>query len=106
MTATESPKAGARTQHTAGPWTAREGRNDQFVIEAPGSKPGLIVQVATVYETTVMRDETERREADARLIAAAPDLLEACREALDALQGSKYETDKRLFAAIAKAEGK
>jgi hypothetical protein len=62
-----------RNQFTPGPWTAREGRNDQYIIEAPGSKPGLTVQVATVYETTIMVDETERREFDARLIAASPD---------------------------------
>ena len=52
-------------------------------------------------------------EANARLIAAAPELLEACREALalisefelEALDG-RDEVPDLLRAAIAKAEGR
>lgn len=43
------------------------------------------------------------KEADARLIAAAPDLLEACQKALYALKGREH--DGFLRAAIAKARG-
>jgi hypothetical protein len=49
-------------------------------------------------------------EADARLIAAAPDLLEALREAADYTRHPDYdwpvEFSHRVSAAIAKAEGK
>jgi hypothetical protein len=49
-------------------------------------------------------------EANARLIAAAPDLLEALREAADYTRHPDYdwpvEFSRRVSAAIAKAEGK
>lgn len=57
----------------------------------------------------------EEIEANAALIAAAPDLLEACKEALsfsETLNGGPFseglpsETESHLRAAIAKAEGK
>lgn len=49
-------------------------------------------------------------EADARLIAAAPELLEALREAADYTRHPDYdwpvEFSRRVSAAIAKADGK
>lgn len=42
--------------------------------------------------------------ADARLIAAAPDLLAACKLALE--EGDDYIAIKAIKAAIAKAEGR
>lgn len=42
-------------------------------------------------------------EADARLIAASPDLLEACQEALRFIRGGSYTVHDQLRAAIAKA---
>lgn len=44
--------------------------------------------------------------ANARLIAAAPDLLEACKVALECAEtGNPYGWRNRLAGAIAKAEG-
>jgi hypothetical protein len=59
--------------------------------------------------------EEQQAEADARLIAAAPDLLEACRDALDFLHAipdpmpklikhGYLQTESTLGVAIAKAE--
>jgi hypothetical protein len=52
------------------------------------------------------------REAQARLIAAAPDLLAACKSVLDSVPFASYrgdgeleECEARLKAAILKAEG-
>lgn len=99
MQTTQSPKAGERTQHTPGPWKSREARNDTFIIEAPGSKSGLITQVATIYETSVMVDQPERREYDASLISAAPDLLSA-------LRSTNCDTDhERMFCNCPLADG-
>jgi hypothetical protein len=52
-------------------------------------------------------DPSGVRQANARLIAAAPDLLAACRVALiDASWGGTDATRRQLQAAIAKAEGR
>ena len=53
----------------------------------------------------------EEREANARLIAAAPELLEACKEALVIAKHLKHDADSWLYVelakkAIAKAEGR
>lgn len=54
----------------------------------------------------------ENTEANAHLIAAAPELYKACKMAIEATGGSKHwqgETEKFLLAmetALAKAEGK
>ena len=40
------------------------------------------------------------------LIAAAPDLLEACKEAVNDLDGNGIEYVEKMKLAIAKAEGK
>lgn len=45
-----------------------------------------------------------RNEADARLIAAAPDLLSACKALID--EGPSNDVKRLVEAAIAKAEGK
>jgi len=53
----------------------------------------------------------EEQEANARLIAAAPDLLEACKAALSVIKAnfpteqSEFMALEKLDAAIAKAEG-
>ena len=59
--------------HTPGPWTARRMHTGGFDIMDPRNR-----DVVTVYGGGV---ETESREANARLIAAAPDLLDALKRA-------------------------
>jgi hypothetical protein len=83
----------SEVQHTPGPWhtlcksTNLEGREPRITV-AGGSRPEAFGgQVAVVG----WKDQsTEEAEANARLIAAAPDLLAACEESLrlmDAMAG-------------------
>ena len=86
--------------HTQGPWKVTD-EGSQIVIQTFAPHP--TGTLARVYRTD------KRAHADARLIAAAPDLLAA----LEALLADKYLSDPinagRMAAsraAIAKATGK
>ena len=88
-------------KHTPGPWT-HLGWGDIHGHEANGGG----VDIAAVY----LREEDEKWLANARLIAAAPDLLEAlkaCDEAMAYM--SEYDIPLTLpdqvKAAISKATG-
>jgi hypothetical protein len=77
-------------KYTPGPWVLRE---DGFIVDCddciiadPHCKPG---------------PEIEEREANARLIAAAPELLQACKEIIEA---EEFMVASFARAAIAKAE--
>lgn len=83
------------TAHTPGPWAVEDARR---------------VLGSTDYGRSVMRDAEV--EANARLIAAAPDMLAALRRLLDCpalrLEGHEYEDELAIDLArhaIAKAEG-
>ena len=65
-----------KTKHTPGPWrTKREGFSTVYVEARIDG--GLIQEVAACGPTEA---GLEQQEANARLIAAAPDLLEALQE--------------------------
>ena len=84
--------------HTPGPWTARRMHTGGFDIMDPRNR-----DVVTVYGGGV---ETESREANARLIAAAPDLLEALKSLVANLAEGDFISETRIDAAraaIAKA---
>lgn len=107
----------ATQKHTPGPWKL-DGR---WVTDAA---TGCV----TVAELPVIPAYSEidagdyQNEANARLIAAAPDLLEACKVALTVVKesverlradwpdsysdGDEYATLQKLQSAIAHAEGK
>ena len=77
LVADEPPSAPMppRTQHTPGPWVAYRANpltRDVIYIN-PAATPSTLLEIATVYTTGL-----DEAEANARLIAAAPDLLEAC----------------------------
>ncbi|GEM_PF-2342965 len=92
--------------HTEGPWTiinrdAAEPRIGGWL------RPNEFGLVATVANET---DGTAERQANARLIAAAPDLLEACEAALwdltfDAPEAWEDEATRILRRAIDGAKG-
>lgn len=89
------------SKHTRGPWTTHTNQKSFGIYDDSGAV------VATVYWSPITH---ERRTADARLIAAAPDLLEALRKASDILHlinndGEYTEECAIARAAIAKAEG-
>ncbi len=85
--------------HTPGPW--RPERREPFVGN------GKVSWYVDAQHTTVARVSTPSRhaEANARLIAAAPELLTACVAALAHHQGGHSEIGQALRAAIDKAEG-
>jgi len=92
-------------QHTAGPWDAQEVSDDEWGVFFDAGRAVLVVGLD---------------ESDARLIAAAPDLLAACAAALWQLDRIAEWTDEgyppmtdvardlyrqQLRAAVAKARG-
>jgi hypothetical protein len=103
-------------QHTPGPWALYvQDKNDGYIgrvstIDRFTGKPYPAhaqtqgVPVARVYDNLVSRDVAE---ANARLIAAAPDLLEAARLTVAAYKPNEHcPFLTALRAAIAKAEGR
>ena len=84
------------TEHTPGPW-----RVNPLVY--------MRVNAANSNVARISREHGDiEGEANARLIAAAPDLLAACEVALDAMLAHDFGTLSlcpQLRAAIAKARG-
>lgn len=80
-------------KHTPGPWTIDAGEGlsvlnadlDDPKIVAYGYGDADIMMVANGDEVAASDMETAR--ANARLIAAAPELLDACRKAINTLNG-------------------
>jgi hypothetical protein len=91
--------------HTPGPWTAdRRGSHGVANYTVIGTPENAHAEIARVYHG----DRFANGETNARLIAAAPDLLEALREIVAntthwRVGGKEME---RARAAIAKAERK
>ena len=100
----------SESKHTPGPWEAHypEGSNGYWYIE-PDSRPNGTGRIATAYHA----DTPEQVASNARLIAAAPDLLVALEELYTHHAYKDPEAQKALDtpvmakarAAIAKAKG-
>lgn len=93
------------TQHTPAPWSVEIDHSNNAPEFIRAYVDGEMHDLASV-----LCDETGNATANARLIASAPDLLDACRCALADLEGietehSMYPTLLRLQAAVAKARG-
>lgn len=114
-----------KSTHTSGPWHVVPDSTCSgawLSIRPEGDEHGdyEICQTATFATSTkskiyaedphVWKDKREADEirANARLIAAAPELLQACREALSEMRdySDKQPARAQILAAIAKAEGK
>ena len=92
------------TQHTPGPWvTDRNQHGECHVMDEFGI---AIADMAVDYSSI---KKIEEHEANARLIAAAPELLEALKDMLDghedACTGYGEGAADKARAAIAKATG-
>jgi len=83
------------SKHTPGPWVWAERHHGLY-----GAGPNNAVLDWFPYEGMHL---IANAEANARLIAAAPDLLKACQQALYALKGREH--DGFLRDAIFKATG-
>jgi hypothetical protein len=106
----------SKAKHTPGPWELGHELGEGFSIVreiAPHSGQLLVVATSGTQKKFMGHQiDRETAQANARLIAAAPELLEACKRLLIAhtanIQAQGYEFDawSRLAeAAIAKAEG-
>lgn len=104
------------SEHTKGPWAAPEGWGFEFIC--PASHAGRSVGASVNPEqnrdhymqiiAAVSKDDKfgrGKREANAHLIAAAPDLLEALEEIV-AITDRKHVAWDRAKTAIAKAKGR
>ena len=88
------------SKHTPGPWKADDKGKAVFIPLRAHHCEQLGMQVGFVS----WEDDKESL-ANARLIAAAPDLLEALKRAHTWLQGSEPGRAQYLGEVIAKAEG-
>lgn len=95
------------SKHTPGPWVCMSG---EVYRE---SAPGVGSYRLAVMDREVQHTRPTERDANALLIAAAPDLLAACEKAhallypaaFVSVEGDSDETYLALVTAIAKARG-
>lgn len=77
---------GGRVQHAPGPWVFGRGRDDQrLILGGPGRRYVATVQIEQTPRLLGLGEERERL-ANARLIAAAPDLLNIAQRVVSALE--------------------
>jgi hypothetical protein len=96
-------------KHTPGPWKV-ETKKSEWECNRGIPIYKNFVQIARVILFDSKTVCPEESQANARLIAAAPELLEACKEALEHFdkytKGIVIDAKDSLRMAIAKAEGK
>ena len=101
------------SKHTPGPWAVGRTVYPNIAILCKGN---IVAEVRTYGVGMITEGETapwHNAEANARLIAAAPELLEALRELLDQLEGigipewagAEGLSLEQATAAVYKAEG-
>lgn len=91
------------TQHTPGPWFIDiESEKLWDICVDRGEDLWVVVQMTQAVGSTAL---TAEDIANARLIAAAPDLLEALKAVLSEVEGCCCSSERRARAAIAKATG-
>jgi len=105
------------TSHTPGPWTLngeirRIGGTEHYCADICGTNDGGFWRGSVAYIQTADHLKRGMRidegKANARLIAAAPDMLEALRQMVVNSEGDGKEyrdCHKKALAAIAKATG-
>jgi hypothetical protein len=92
--------------HTPGPWTTRESPEHWGRVD-------VIIHSEATDVATAWQGGTEANRANAKLIAAAPDLLEALEEALEDWEDSHFDEEypsriewaDKARAALKKAKG-
>ena len=92
-------------KYTPGPWTVDESHINGAINA--GKRHVALANFYNCHDEEV-RVTREQQEANAQLIASAPDLLDAAQTALECLEGGgfgKAYAEDVLRAAIRKAEG-
>ena len=91
-----------KTKHTPGPWF-----NVAGMVETDDDRADICSCYAAHFGQSRIERSPHEEWANARLIAAAPDMLAALKEALHALNGAPNTVGLhyQIEAAIAKAEG-
>ncbi len=102
-------------KHTPGPWRIEEGTtlvwghcNSDDLSDRGMGYPIAEARITPISNWALGRPDADAGEANARLIAAAPDLMEACDFALtilEALGNGKGDAAMACRAALAKARG-
>jgi hypothetical protein len=93
--------------HTPGPWRVEPYRgvreDGRVVVEVFGNASAPVASFLVLADGEV---STANGKEDANLIAAAPELLAACRTILDWLPSHAQRERAQVREAIAKAEGR
>ena len=91
------------TEHTPGPWKIDSGAKSPGIMIAAGSiiHGGGYMQVATVHKGWPGGSVAQ---ANARLIAAAPDAIAVCERVAAFFEGSDAPLGEAARAAIAKSK--
>lgn len=101
-------------KHTPGPWVVKPEKEDDTYLRIRGQALGHRFKIAKVLcpaneDFEQLISEWRETQANARLIAAAPDLLEALQLCLARLEPAmtelEFEAVDAARAAIAKATG-
>lgn len=95
--------------HTPGPWHCHKEDGDEWWFGGRGGGAQLVIRTSDDAPVAVMQAsfDNDESEDDARLIAAAPDLLEVAREVVAALDSGYYDRAHNMAVkAIAKVTGK
>ena len=93
------------SKYTPGPWNLSSKGDGRTYVEASS-------ETADDIAVLLMDHDQRQNSANARLIAAAPDLLKACKRAVhlfdydDATSVLEWVDSPEFRAAIAKAEGR
>ena len=94
------------SKHTPGPWATD--RNNVHAAQIATIHHCLNNDWVEVWSPNAIAAEQEEMEANARLIAAAPDMLQVLAHVRSVLPDQKWADDTRRMvdAVIAKVEGK
>jgi hypothetical protein len=103
----DSVKATGRNAHTPGPWSAEglSGTAGDYSITIRATRTDEIGNRSSRYIAEVQSSRLpDQLEADARLIAAAPELLEALTGLYEFCKDLRYSPKSKMAMKIARAE--
>ena len=92
-------------KHTPGPW--RVSQNSNILANGQREFPKMVAAVYITNDTSPSYKDREERDANSRLIAAAPELLAALMDAMPFIRALQADTElsDRADALIASVRG-